>query len=181
MKGDLVMVNQEQMFTVMVIVGVIFSILTNVALYYYGEAKDLKRKVNQGEYLYVRGEDWIEREIRKHHDDRLTQLENRIDNLVSTEFDNRVELKNELFVMRQEVDLIKFAKGINRDGFVDRIKKLEDEALKTTYRLNKIESDEDIVRKEFLYGKLRDTDRRIVKVEDELKKWMGVSDGKSDK
>lgn len=77
----------------------------------------------------------------------------------------------------QEVDLIKFAKGINQDGFVDRIKKLEDGALKTLYRLNKIESDEDIVRKEFLFGKLRDTDRRIVKVEDELKKWMGVSDG----
>lgn len=51
--------------------------------------------------------------------------------------------------MRQEVDLIKFAKGINQDGFVDRIKKLEDGALKTLYRLNKIESDEDIVRKEF--------------------------------
>lgn len=48
--------------------------------------------------------------------------------------------------MEQEVDLIKFAKGVNQDGFVDRIKKLEDEALKTTYRLNKIESDEDIVR-----------------------------------
>lgn len=168
---------QEQLYAAVIVIGVIFSILTNVALYYYGEAKDLKRKVNQGEYLYVRGEDWIEREIRKHHDDRLTQLENRIDNLVSTEFDNRVDLKNELFVMRQEVDLIKFAKGINQDGFVDRIKKLEDGALKTTYRLNKIESDEGIVRKEFLFGKLRDTDRRIVKVEDKLKKWMGVSDG----
>ena len=172
---------QEQLYAAVIVIGVIFSILTNVALYYYGEAKDLKRKVNQGEYLYVRGEDWIEREIRKHHDDRLTQLENRIDNLVSTEFDNRVELKNELFVMRQEVDLIKFAKGINQDGFVDRIKKLEDGALKTLYRLNKIESDEDIVRKEFLYGKLRDTDRRIIKVEDELKKWMGVSDGSGNK
>jgi hypothetical protein len=168
---------QEQLYAAVIVIGVIFSILTNVALYYYGEAKDLKRKVNQGEYLYVRGEDWIEREIRKHHDDRLTQLENRIDNLVSIEFDNRVELKNDLFVMRQEVDLIKFAKGINQDGFVDRIKKLEDEVLKNVYRLNKIESDEDIVRREFLFGKLRDTDRRIVKVEDELKKWMGVSDG----
>lgn len=168
---------QEQLYAIVIIVGVIFSILTNIALYYYGEAKDLKRKVNQGEYLYVRGEDWIEREIRKYHDDRLTQLENRIDNLVSTEFDNRVDLKNELFVMRQEVDLIKFAKGINQDGFMDRIKKLEDGALKTLYRLNKIESDEDIVRREFLFGKLRETDRRIFKVEDELKKWMGVSDG----
>lgn len=160
----------EQVLGMLIIVGAIFSTLTTVALYYYGEAKDLKRKVNQGE-------DWIEREIRKHHDDRLTQLENRIDNLVSTEFDNRVDLKNELFVMRQEVDLIKFAKGINQDGFVDRIKKLEDGALKTTYRLNKIESDEDIVRREFLFGKLRETDRRIFKVEDELKKWMGVNNG----
>lgn len=83
----------EQVLGMLIIVGAIFSTLTTVALYYYGEAKDLKRKVNQGEYLYVRGEDWIEREIRKHHDDRLTQLENRIDNLVSTEFDNRVDLK----------------------------------------------------------------------------------------
>jgi len=82
---------QEQLYAAVIVIGVIFSILTNVALYYYGEAKDLKRKVNQGEYLYVRGEDWIEREIRKHHDDRLTQLESRIDNLVSTEFDNRVD------------------------------------------------------------------------------------------
>lgn len=55
---------QEQFYAAVIVIGVIFSILTNVALYYYGEAKDLKRKVNQGEYLYVRGEDWIEREIR---------------------------------------------------------------------------------------------------------------------
>lgn len=108
---------QEQLYAAVIVIGVIFSILTNVALYYYGEAKDLKRKVNQGEYLYVRGEDWIEREIRKHHDDRLTN------------------------------------------------------------RVTKLENDEDIVRREFLFGKLRDTDRRIVKVEAELKKWMGVSDG----
>ena len=172
---------QEQLYAAVIVIGVIFSILTNVALYYYGEAKDLKRKINQGEYLYVRGEDWIEREIRKHHNDRLTQLENRIDNLVSAEFDNRVDLKNELFVMRQEVDLIKFAKGVDNGGFLDRVKKLEDGALKTAYRLNKIESDEDIVRREFLFGKLRDTDRRIVKVEDKLKKWMGVSDGSENK
>lgn len=168
---------QEQFYAAAIVIGVIFSILTNVALYYYGEAKDLKRKVNQGEYLYVRGEDWIEREIRKHHDDRLTQLENRIDNLVSTEIDSRNALKNDLFVMRQEVDLIKFAKGINKDGFVDRIKKLEDEALKTTYRLNKIESDEDIVRREFLFGKLREIDRRIYDVKDMVNGGKGVSDG----
>lgn len=138
---------QEQLYAAVIIIGVIFSILTNVALYYYGEAKDLKRKVNQGEYLYVRGEDWIEREIRKHHDDRLTQLENRIDNLVSTEFDSRVDLKNELFVMGQEVDLIKFAKGV------------------------------DIVRREFLFGKLREIDRRIYDVKDMVNGGKGVSDG----
>ncbi len=56
---------QEQFYAVVIVIGVIFSILTNVALYYYGEAKDLKRKVNQGEYLYVRGEDWIESEERQ--------------------------------------------------------------------------------------------------------------------
>lgn len=168
---------QEQLYAAVIVIGVIFSILTNVALYYYGEAKDLKRKVNQGEYLYVRGEDWIEREIRKHHDDRLTQLENRLDDLVNTEIDNRNAIKNDLFVMRQEVDLIKFAKGINQDGFVDRIKKLEDEALKTTYRLNKIESDEDIVRREFLFGKLREIDRRIYDIKDMVNGGKGVSDG----
>ena len=168
---------QEQLYAIVIIVGVIFSILTNIALYYYREAKDLKRKVNNGEYLYVRGDDWIEREIRKHHDDRLTQLENRIDNLVSTEFDNRVDLKNELFVMRQEVDLIKFAKGVDNGGFLDRVKKLEDGALKTTYRLNKIESDEDIVRREFLFGKLREIDRSIYNIKDMVNVRKGVSDG----
>ena len=39
---------QEQLYAAVIVIGVIFSILTNVALYYYGEAKDLKRKVNQG-------------------------------------------------------------------------------------------------------------------------------------
>lgn len=79
--------------------------------------------------------------------------------------------------MRQEVDLIKFAKGIDQDGFVDRIKKLEDGALKTLYRLNKIESDEDIVRKEFLFGKLRELDRRIYDVKDMVNGGKGVNDG----
>lgn len=165
---------QEQLYTAVIVIGVIFSILTNVALYYYGEAKDLKRKVNQGEYLYVRGEDWIERQHISELKKRMTQLENRQDNLTEVEFNNRMKTSNEIFLMRQDVDLIKYVKGINQDGFVDRVKKLEDGALKTLYRLNKIESDEDIVRKEFLFGKLRDTDRRILKVEDELKKWTGV-------
>lgn len=94
---------QEQLYAAVIVIGVIFSILTNVALYYYGEAKDLKRKVNQGEYLYVRGEDWIEREIRKHHDD--------------------------------------------------------------------------IVRREFLFGKLREIDRRIYDVKDMVNGGEGVNDG----
>ena len=166
---------RETLYAIVIIVGVMFSILTNIALYYYGEAKDLKRKVNNGEYLYVRGEDWIEREIRKQHDERLTQLENRMDNLVSTEFDNRVALKNDLFVMRQEVDLIKFAKGINQDGFVDRVKNLEDKVLKNVCRLNKIESDEDIVRREFLFSHIRSVQRQISKVQDQLN-GKGVSD-----
>jgi len=168
---------QEQFYAAVIVIGVIFSILTNVALYYYGEAKDLKRKVNNGEYLYVRGEDWIEREIRKHHDDRLTQLENRIDNLVSTEIDNRNALKNDLFVMRQEVDLIKFAKGVDSGGFLDRVKKLEDSMINTTYRVTKLENDDDIVRREFLFGKLREIDRRVYDIKDMVNGGKGVNDG----
>lgn len=172
------MTTQEQMFGVLIIVGVIFSILTNIALYYYGEYRTLRKKYESGEDLHVKIDDFVERHNRKIQEKRISRLEERLDDFVSTETDNRNALKNELFVMRQEVDLIKFAKGVDNGGFLDRVKKLEDGALKTLYRLNKIESDEDIVRKEFLFGKLRDTDRRIVKVEDELKKWMGVNDGR---
>lgn len=162
------MSNQEQMFGVLIIVGVIFSILTNIALYYYGEYRTLRKKYESGEDLHVKIDDFVERHNKKIMEGRISQLENRLDDLISMEDNNRNAIKNDLFVMRQEVDLIKFAKGINQDGFVDRIKKLEDEAIKTLYRLNKIESDEDIVRKEFLFGKLRETDRRIVKVQDQL-------------
>ena len=38
----------EQVLGTLIIVGAIFSVLTTVALYYYGEVKDLKRKVSQG-------------------------------------------------------------------------------------------------------------------------------------
>jgi hypothetical protein len=169
---------QEQLYAAVIVIGVIFSILTNVALYYYGEAKDLKRKVSKGEYLYVRGEDWIEREIRKQHEERLDRLENRMDNLVESEFNNRVALKNDLFVMRQEVDLIKFAKGVDNGGFLDRVKKLEDNMINTTYRVTKLENDDDIVRKEFLFSKLRDTDRRIYELKDKVE-GKGVSDDKA--
>ena len=170
---------QEQLYAAVIVIGVIFSILTNVALYYYGEYRTLRKKYESGEDLHVKIDDFVERHNRKIQEKRISRLEERLDDFVSTEIDNRNALKNDLFVMRQEVDLIKFAKGINQDGFVDRVKSLEDKVLKNVYRLNKIESDEDIVRREFLFGKLRDTDRRIVKVEDELKKWMGVSDDKA--
>ena len=171
------MTTQEQMFGVLIIVGVIFSILTNIALYYYGEYRTLRKKYENGENLHVKIDDFVERHNRKIQEERISQLENRIDNLVSTEIDNRNVLKNDLFVMRQEVDLIKFAKGINQDGFVDRIKKLEDGAIKTLYRLNKIESDEDIVHREFLFGKLREIDRRIYDVKDMINGGKGVNDG----
>jgi hypothetical protein len=167
---------REQLYAAVIVIGVIFSILTNVALYYYGEAKDLKRKVNQGEYLYVRGEDWIEREIRKHHDDRLTQLENRIDNLVSTEFDNRVDLKNELFVMRQEVDLIKFTKGISKENITHNFEEIKKNLIELKTRVKMLESDEEVVKKEFLFGHIRDVQRQIAKVQNQLN-GKGVNDG----
>lgn len=169
------MTTQEQMFGVLIIVGVIFSILTNIALYYYGEYRTLRKKVDKGEYLYIRGEDWIERETHKELKKRMDTLEDRMSSLASKEFDNRVKTNNDIFIMRQEVDLIKFAKGINQDGFVDRVKNLEDKVLKNIYRLNKIESDEDIVRREFLFEKLRETDRRISKLQDRVE-GKGVSD-----
>lgn len=128
------MATQEQMFTVLIIVGVIFSILTNIALYYYGEYRTLRKKLDKGEYLYIRGEDWIERETHKELKKRMNTLEDRMDSLASTEFDNRVKTNNDIFLMKQDVDLIKFAKGVNQDGFMDRVRKLETEV----YRLNDI-------------------------------------------
>ena len=170
---------QEQLYAVIIIIGVIFSILTNVALYYYGEAKDLKRKVNQGEYLYVRGGDWIERQHIAELKKRMTQLENRQDNLAEVEFNNRMKTSSEIFLMKQDVDLIKYAKGINKENITHNFEEIKKNIIEIKTRLNLIEKDDDIVKKEFLYGKLRDTDRRIVKVEDKLKKWMGVSDDKA--
>lgn len=73
--------------------------------------------------------------------------------------------------------IIKFTKGVDNGGLLDRVKKLEDNMINTTYRLNKIESDEDIVRREFLYGKLREIDRRIYDVKDMVNGGKGVSDG----
>lgn len=166
---------REQLYAAVIVIGVIFSILTNIALYYYGEYRTLRKKYESGEDLHVKIDDFVERHNRKIQEKRISQLENRLDDFVSTEIDNLNALKNDLFVMRQEVDLIKFAKGVNQDGFVDRIKNLEDKVLKNVYRLNKIESDEDIVRKEFLFGKLRETDRRIYELKDQIN-GEGVND-----
>lgn len=79
--------------------------------------------------------------------------------------------------MRQEVDLIKFAKGVDSGGFLDRVKKLEDNMINTTYRVTKLENDDDIVRREFLFGKLREIDRRIYDVKDMVNGGKGVNDG----
>ena len=48
------MTTQEQMFGVLIIVGVIFSILTNVALYYYGEYRTLRKKYESDEDIVRR-------------------------------------------------------------------------------------------------------------------------------
>ena len=79
--------------------------------------------------------------------------------------------------MRQEVDLIKFAKGVDNGGFLDRVKKLEDSMINTTYRVTKLENDDDIVRREFFLGKLREIDRRIYDVKDMINGGKGVNDG----
>ena len=90
------MVNQEQMFTVMVIVGVIFSILTNVALYYYGEYRTLRKKLEHKEELHVKTEDFVERHNRKITENRVSQLENRVDNLVVINIKNRGKYHSQL-------------------------------------------------------------------------------------
>lgn len=171
------MTTQEQMFGVLIIVGVIFSILTNVALYYYGEYRTLRKKYESGEDLHVKIDDFVERRNRKIQEERISRLEERLDNFVSTEIDNRNDLKNELFVMGQEVDLIKFAKGVDNGGFLDRVKKLEDSMINTTYRVTKLENDDDIVRREFLFGKLREIDRRVYDIKDMVNGGKGVNDG----
>lgn len=169
---------QEQLYAAVIIIGVIFSILTNVALYYYGEAKDLKRKINKGEYLYVRGEDWIERQHIAELKKRMTQLENRQDNLSEVEFNNRMKTSNEIFLMKQDVDLIKFAKGINKENITHNFEEIKKELVKIRARLDLLENNDDIVKKEFLFSKLRDTDRKIYELKDRVE-GKGVSDGKA--
>lgn len=166
---------RETLYAIVIIVGVIFSILTNVALYYYGEAKDLKRKVNGGEYLYVRGEDWIERETHKELKKRMTNLENRMDSLASTEFDNRVKTNNDIFLMKQDVDLIKFVKGINKENITHNFEEIKKSLIELKTRVKMLETDEEVVKKEFLFGHIRSVQRQISKVQDQLN-GKGVND-----
>lgn len=171
------MTNQEQMFGVLIIVGVIFSILTNIALYYYGEYRTLRKKVDKGEYLYIRGEDWIERETHKELKKRMDTLEDRMGSLASKEFDNRVKTNNDIFLMKQDVDLIKFVKGINKENITHNFEEIKKSLIELKTRVKMLESDEEVVKKEFLYGKLRDLERRIYDVKDMVNGGKGVNDG----
>ena len=42
--------------------------------------------------------------------------------------------------------------------------------INTTYRVTKLENDDDIVRREFLFGKLREIDRRIYDIKDMIRR-----------
>lgn len=151
MKGDLVMVNQEQMFTVMVIVGVIFSILTNVALYYYGEYRTLRKKLEHKEELHVRTEDFVERHNRKIIENRISRLEERVDNLVT------VSLKN-------------------KENVTHNFEEVKTAILEMKAQLNAVSNNDELVKKEFLFSHIRDLERKIYDIKDHVF-GKGVSDG----
>lgn len=145
------MVNQEQMFTVMVIVGVIFSILTNVALYYYGEYRTLKKKLDDKESLHVKTEDFVERHNRKIFEQRMSQLENRVDNLVV------INLKN-------------------RENITHNFEEVKTEILEIKAQLNVVANNDELVKKEFLFSHIRNLERKIYDIKDHVF-GKGVSDG----
>ena len=145
------MVNQEQMFTVMVIVGVIFSILTNVALYYYGEYRTLKKKLDDEESLHVKTEDFVERHNRKITEQRISQLENRVDNLVV------INLKN-------------------RENITHNFEEVKTEILEIKAQLNVVANNDELVKKEFLFSHIRNLERKIYDIKDHVF-GKGVSDG----
>lgn len=144
------MVNQELMFTVMVIVGVIFSILTNVALYYYGEYRTLKKKLDDKESLHLKTEDFVERHNRKIIENRISRLEERLDNLVI------VSLKN-------------------KENVTHNFEEVKTAILEIKARLTLIEKDDELVKKEFLFSHIRNLERKIYDIKDHVF-GKGVSD-----
>lgn len=161
MKGDLVMVNQEQMFTVMVIVGVIFSILTNVALYYYGEYRTLRKKLEHKEELHVRTEDFVERHNRKIIENRISRLEERVDNL----FGNVQNIERKIFVITSK----------NKENITHNFEEVKTAILEIKARLTLIETNDELVKKEFLFSHIRDLERKIYDIKDHVF-GKGVSD-----
>ena len=145
------MVNQEQMFTVMVIVGVIFSILTNVALYYHGEFRTLRKKLEHKEELHVKTEDFVERHNRKIFEQRISQLESRVDNLVE------VNIKN-------------------KENITHNFEEVKTAILEIKAQLNLIGNNDELVKKEFLFSHIRDLERKIYDIKDHAF-GKGVSDG----
>ena len=165
----------EQVLGTLIIVGAIFSVLTTVALYYYGEYKTLKRKLEDRERLHVKDIDFVERHNQNVINERLCKLEDRMDILASTEFENRVKTNNDIFLMKQDVDLIKFVKGINKENITHNFEEIKKNLIELKTRVKMLESDEEVVKKEFLFSHIRDLNRRIAKVQDQLN-GKGVSD-----
>ena len=145
------MVNQEQMFTAMVIVGVTFSILTNVALYYYGEYRTIRKKLEYKEELHVKTEDFVERHNRKITENRISQLENRVDNLVV------INVKN-------------------RENITHNFEEVKAEILEIKAQLNVVANNDELVKKEFLFNHIRNLERKIYDIKDHVF-GKGVSDG----
>ena len=144
------MVNQEQMFTVMVIIGVIFSILTNVVLYYYGEYRTLKKKLDDRESLHLKTEDFVERHNRKIIENRISRLEERVDNLVI------VSLKN-------------------KENVTHNFEEVKTAILEIKARLDVLDKNDELVKKEFLFGHIRNLERKIYDIKDHVF-GKGVSD-----
>ena len=156
------MVNQEQMFTVMVIVGVIFSILTNVALYYYGEYRTLKKKLDDEKSLHVKTEDFVERHNRKITEQRISQLENRVDNLVG----KIQNIERKMYVITSK----------NKENITHNFEEVKTAILEIKARLILIETNDELVKKEFLFGHIRNLERKIYDIKDHVF-GKGVSDG----
>ena len=156
------MVNQEQMFTVMVIVGVIFSILTNVALYYYGEYRTLRKKLERNEELHVKTEDFVERHNRKITEQRISQLENRVDNLVG----NIQNIERKIYVITSK----------NKENITHNFEDVKTAILEIKARLILIETNDELVKKEFLFSHIRNLERKIYDIKDHVF-GKGVSDG----